>query len=79
MFESEIAKSNIFQSRKINLKAVNAKGLAAGTPRKSTSNCCCLCQRPTVKCTVETFVDMAEKTSQQEQGKFIMRINLICL
>ena len=29
IFKSEIAKSNVFPSRKINLKAVNAKGLAA--------------------------------------------------
>ena len=29
MFESEIAKSNVFQSGKVNLKAVNAKGFAA--------------------------------------------------
>ena len=31
------------------------------------------------KCTVETFVDITERQAVEEQGKFIMRINQICL
>ena len=41
---------------------------SCSTRRKSTSNGGCLCERPTVKCTVETFVDMAEKTSRARTG-----------
>ena len=41
---------------------------SCSTRRKSTSDRGCLCQRPTVKCTVETFVNMAEKTSRARTG-----------
>ena len=49
---------NVFRLWKINLKAVNAKGLAAPSGKAL------VIVVALVKCTVEAIVDVAEKTSR---------------
>ena len=62
---AETAKSNVFPLRKVNLKAVNAKGLSASEGKVRVIVVAFV---KAVKYTVETIVDVAVKTSRARTG-----------